>query len=129
MRSIVVGQIQVDRGVQTLNAWFRFPISNQNRRDYYATHGGASGTNAPGDYTASNGADFAELALLSSGQWVERSYVDIIDPTNGTTLVETRLKNIYDAAASSNGTADSQTLAFWASSLGSGGTAWTLKSA
>lgn len=128
MRSIVVGQIQVDRGVQTLNVWFRFPIANASRQAYYQTHGNTS-TSAPGDYVATSGVDFAEVAQLSSGAWVERAFVDIIDPTNGTTLVQTRLSNIYNAAASTAGTADTTALAFWSTSLGSGGTAWSMKSA
>lgn len=128
MRSIVVGPITADRGVSTIGVWFRFPVANTNRQVYYTTHGQSGGPQAPGDYTATSGADFAEVAQLAGGQWVERNFVDIIDPTNGTTLVQQRLVNIYNTAASSAGTADSAALAFWASSLGSGGTAWSMKS-
>lgn len=129
MREIVVGQISAQQGVSTINVWFRFPVPAQ-RQNYYTTHQQTNGPQAPGDYTATSGVDFAEVAQLSSGAWIERpGFQDIIDPTNGTTLVQTRLQNIYAAAASSAGSADTSGLAFWASSWTGGTAVWSMKSA
>jgi len=127
MRSIVIGQLTTGSGIQTVNVWFRFPVPAA-RQAYYATWYGLHQPTpqAPGDYTATTGTDFAEVAQLTSGQWVEQAgFTDIIDPTSPLGTIQARLTNIYNASLSFRGTADTALLSRWGSSWD--GTTWTMK--
>lgn len=122
MREIVVGPINTDRGIQTVNVWFRFPATGA-RQTYYAKLNANYGGQAPGDYA---GADAAEATAFHDGSFVERpGFVDVIDPTSTLATIKTRLQNIYAAASTAFTNADNATLSRWATSWD--GTTWTDK--
>jgi hypothetical protein len=124
MREIVVGPINTIAGVQFLNVWFRFPVVAA-RQPYYGTLQTAYNPTAPGDYA---NADLAEVSAFRTGAWVERAgFQDVIDPTSTLVQIQTRLANLYGAAAAQFLSGDNATLARWNSSWD--GTTWTMKSA
>lgn len=124
MRTIVVGPIANNRGLQTVSVWFRFPCTGA-RKTYYGSVNKNNQPQAPGDYA---GVDSAEVTALQNGDFVEQvGFQDVIDPTSPLATIQTRLVNIYANCNTAFKAADDVTFARWAS--GFDGTTWTMKSA
>lgn len=124
MRLIVVGPIVTQGGIQQLNVWFRFPVIVA-RQPYYTRLQASSQPTAPGDYA---GADATETSDFQAGRYTERAgFFDVIDPTASLATIQTRLVNIYTAAASASKAFDDAELARWGSSYD--GTSWSMKTA